>query len=252
MARTDFLETIQQLNESDIDILQISRDFYMDPVKRGSSWFVKSPSSNDKTWSLALNPLTNSFVDFANGNVGGDMVKFVSYIKGITNWDSLKLLRSFYGLSDSRATCNEDIRKKISFEQQKKQKRDARKREFRKVLCGCVERLKGMEFNYRKLFREAQAQRDYKTESWLIGELGMLTEKLNVLCASSSRYCRLKENSAKGLPSDRPAWLLDSVRILRNEGFFEPTKEELKELRFMADLGSLQKPGRDRRYIVGW
>lgn len=250
MAKLDFLEIIRQLKDTDIDILQISRDFHMDPVKRGSSWFVKSPASNDKTWSLALNPLTNSFVDFANGNVGGDMVKFVSYVKGITNWESLKLLCSFYGL-EIPGRNDKGVRQKIDLEQKERERWKLRRKEFWTALRGCVERLKRMEFNYRKLFQETKAQGDCEAESWLIGELGTLAEKLNILCGVPSRYFRLKENSAKGLPSDRPAWLLDSMRILRNEGFFEPTKEELKEIQSVTDLGNLQRPGWNGRCVVG-
>ena len=69
MAGLVFLETIRRLIEVDIDILQISRDFYMVPTKKGNVWFVKSPVSVDKTWSLLLYPDTNSFVDFAAGNL---------------------------------------------------------------------------------------------------------------------------------------------------------------------------------------
>ncbi|MCI8724685.1 MAG: hypothetical protein HFG66_00900 [Hungatella sp.] len=250
MAGLVFLETIRRLIEVDIDILQISRDFYMVPTKKGNVWFVKSPVSVDKTWSLLLNPDTNSFVDFAAGNLGGDAIRFVSYVKGCTNWDSLKALRSFYGL-DIPEKGNKDIRRRISLEQREKKKKELRKKEFWTALRGCVERLKRMEFNYRKLFQETKAQGDCEAESWLIGELGTLAEKLNILCGVPSRYFRLKENSAKGLPSDRPAWLLDSMRILRNEGFFEPTKEELKEIQSVADLGNLQRPGWNGRCVVG-
>lgn len=251
MAKIDFLETINELNENGIGILQISRDLYISPVKRGTVWFAKSPVSTDRTWSLALNPETNSFTDFANCNTGGDIIRFVAYVHETNNWQALGMLRDFYGLSNSQERNREDIRQRIYLEQQEKQRQKIRKREFRTALVGAIERLKHEEFNYRRLFQDAVACGDDVAISWLIGELGNLAEQLNTLCAVSTRYWRLKENSAKGLPSDRPAWLLDSMRILRNEGFFEPTKEELKEIQSVADLGNLQRPGWNGRCVVG-
>lgn len=250
MAKIDFLETINELNENGIDILQTSRDLYVSPVKRGTTWFVKSPASVDKTWSLALKPETNSFTDFANCNTGGDIIRFVAYVRGINNWQALGMLRDFYGLSNSQERNREDIRRRIYLEQKEKQKKAIRRKEFRAALVDTIECLKGMEFNYKRLFQKAAACGDDTSTSWLIGELGSVAEKLNTLCAVSTKYRRLKEN-AGNLPSDYPAWLLDSLRVLAKEGVFEPTEEELRKIQLQADFES-QKPGGDRRCVVGW
>ncbi len=248
MARIDFLEVINELNENGIDILQVSRDLYVSPVKRGTTWFVKSPASSDKTWSLALKPETNSFTDFANCNTGGDIIRFVAYVRETNNWQALGMLRDFYGLSSRQERSREDIRRRIYLEQQEKQKQEIRKRELKTVLVDAIECLKGMEFSYRKLFQDAESCGDDAATSWLIGELGNVAEKLNTLCAVSTRYRRLKENAGKDLPSDYPAWLLDSLRVLTKECMFEPTEEELRKFQLQAT----QKPGADWGCVIGW
>lgn len=247
MAKIDFLETINELNENGIGILQVSRDLYISPVKRGTVWFAKSPVSTDRTWSLALKPETNSFTDFANCNTGGDIIRFVAYVRDVNNWQALEMLRDFYGLSSSQGRSREDIRRRIYLEQQEKQRQEIRRKEFREALIDAIERLRGMEFNYKRLFQKAAACGDDVAISWLIGELGSVAEKLNTLCAVSTRYRRLKENAGDNLPSDYPAWLLDSLRVLAKEGVFEPTEEELRKIRLQA----VQKSGADWGCVVG-
>lgn len=90
--KQDFIAIKQQLPS----ICQIANDFYLVPKRRGVNYFVKSPVSNDKTWSLCrLYPANNRYCDFAGGNHSGDSVSFISYIKGVNNWKALQILKIF-------------------------------------------------------------------------------------------------------------------------------------------------------------
>lgn len=96
--KSDFTAIKQQLP----GIIRVVSDFYQTPRKKGSVFFVKSPATNDKTASLALYPDSNRFTDFANGNYSGDIISFISYVKGVNNWEALQTLQNFYGLADSQ------------------------------------------------------------------------------------------------------------------------------------------------------
>ena len=85
--KSDFITIKQQLP----GIVRVVSDFYQTPRKKGSVFFVKSPATHDKTASLALYPSSNRFCDFANGNHSGDIIGFISYVKGVNNWDNIKI-----------------------------------------------------------------------------------------------------------------------------------------------------------------
>ena len=86
--KLDFITIKQQLP----GIVRVVSDFYAEPKRKGSVYFVKSPATHDKTASLALYPGSNRFTDFANGNLSGDCIAFVAYIKNINQWQALKEL----------------------------------------------------------------------------------------------------------------------------------------------------------------
>lgn len=48
--KQDFSFTNEELNQK--GIVAVCRDTYMHPKRRGANFFVKSPLSTDKTWSL--------------------------------------------------------------------------------------------------------------------------------------------------------------------------------------------------------
>lgn len=97
MSRLDFEKGIEELNR--IGIIRITTDHYMEPRRRGSNFFVKSPISTDRTASLALYPSSNRFCDFAGGNKSGDVVGLYAYIKNCNQWQALQELSAYYGLS---------------------------------------------------------------------------------------------------------------------------------------------------------
>lgn len=102
--REDFENLKTELNH--IGIVRVCTDFYHTPNSR---LFAKSPITNDKHWSLKLYPASNSFYDYSGG-AGGDIIRLIAYVRDISNWQALKLLREFYGL-DSRENDGETRQK---------------------------------------------------------------------------------------------------------------------------------------------
>lgn len=138
----NFKDKIPALNH--IGIIQVCSEFYEVPDKRG---FVHSPVTKDRTRSLKLYERTNSFCDFANGNVGGDCIKFVSYVRSISNWEALQLLCEFYGLSDNRKPDKTRIQQQEAQRQREKAKKELKK----KLWVAEVDRLKEQAGLYEKI-----------------------------------------------------------------------------------------------------
>lgn len=106
--REDFTLAKEELQR--IGIKRVAADFYAEPKRKGSVFFVRSPAGTDRTASLALYPNSNRFTDFSNSNYSGDIIGFVSYIRGCNNWQALKELQSYYGLLDTRQDKQELIK----------------------------------------------------------------------------------------------------------------------------------------------
>ena len=70
--KSDFKLAIPDLNR--IGIVRVSTDFYTEPKRKGTVFFVRSPAGTDRTASLALFPNSNRFTDFSNANYSGDMI----------------------------------------------------------------------------------------------------------------------------------------------------------------------------------
>lgn len=121
-----FKKSIERLNE--IGIIQVSTDFYMEPNKQ---MFVRSPKTPDKHASLKLYPLSNSFCDFANGDFGGDIIQFISYVRGVNNWDGLKLLQDFYQLHDDEKQSYEEVQRRIRIQAALKRDEERKKQSWR-------------------------------------------------------------------------------------------------------------------------
>lgn len=138
-------EDFQTIKEQLPGICKIASDFYQRPKKRGTCYFIKSPVSHDKTWSLCLYPASNTFCDFAGGNRCGDSISLISYIRGVDNWQALKILRDFYGLTDSKEQDRQEARRKIQLQQEWEKKKLRRKRAFRAALFARIDDLKQWE-----------------------------------------------------------------------------------------------------------
>ncbi len=249
----DMKETFEEANEqlNRIGICRISTELYLEPKKRGSLYFVKSPISNDRHWSLCLYPASNSFCDFAGGNRGGDAINFISYVKGINNWEALKLLKDFYGIADSQEKNREEIRRNIRLQQEQERKRRERERDFHVALLTCIDDLKRwVEICTAAI--EGQLFEPF-TSLWeyCINQKQIAEYKLDILTGADCTYRRLKA-CHENLSSDRFRWLLDCLAILEDCGAFAATKSEIAELKAQAIFEMTRRPGQERRCGVEW
>ena len=249
--KSDFTIAKEELNQ--IGIIKICLDFYIEPQKRGSVFFTKSPSTQDKTFSLALYPNSNKFCDFANGNYGGDVIRFISYIKGINNWQALQELKNFYGLINSKEVNKQEIKRRIQLQKQEECKKLKRRHEFKTSLLSEIDRLKRWE-NIYKVIMKKQIYAPFTNEwCYCIKEQQQINLQLDILCAVDSRtYTRMKPNPSMGLSSDRPQWLLDILSVLAEHDAFKATEDELKEITAQRDFELTRKSEIDRRCSIEW
>lgn len=248
MRKEIFKEKIAKLNE--IGIEKICKDFYMEP---DSHLFVKSPKTQDRTKSLKLYPLTNSFADFANGRQGGDCIYFISYLKGINNWEAMKLLSDYYGLSGTNEWSRAERRSMILRQQEQEKRKTERQQAFHKALFALIDDLKTQEDKYRLVLEKSKIEPFSDLWAYILNELQIVSYKLDILTGADQRiYRRMKPDVTRGIASDRPQWLLDVLSILQEAGVFTATTAELTEIRAQRDFELRRKPGADRRCAIEW
>lgn len=249
--KSDFTLAKEELSQ--IGIVRVSTDFYTEPRRKGSCYFVKSPATHDKTASLALYPNSNRFTDFANGNYSGDCISFVAYVRGCNNWEALQTLKEFYGLTDSREQEKEEIRRRIELQQLEERRREQRRNAFYLALSGEIDRLKRWECIYRTSIERAVFEPFSDEWAYCLNELQKTGYKLDVLTGADCKaYPRLKAFHER-LPSDRYKWLLDCLDVLQEGGAFTATPEELEEIKLQAAFEVQRKPGAAvRRCGVDW
>lgn len=248
--KSDFALAKEELKK--IGIFRISSDFYQTPRRKGSVFFVRSPAGTDRTASLALYPSSNRFTDFSNANCSGDIIGFVAYVKGCNNWQALKELQSFYGLTDSREQDRQEVQRRIQLQKEREHRVAERKAEFRAALSGCIEDLKA----WANIYRIAMEKTVFEpfTDEWCycLEELQKTEYKMNILCAADCReYARLKPYH-ENLPSDRYAWILDCLDILQECRAFTATRAEIEEITAQRDFELTRQPGTERRCGVEW
>lgn len=139
--KSDFITIKQQLP----GIVRVVSDFYAEPKRKGSVYFVKSPATHDRTASLAIYPNSNRFCDFANGNHSGDIIGFISYVKGVNNWEALQTLKDFYGLADSREQDRQEAQRRIQLQQEQERRKEERRQAFYRALWEQIDALKRWE-----------------------------------------------------------------------------------------------------------
>ena len=83
--------------------------------------------------------------DFANGNYSGDIIGFISYIKGANNWQALKELQNYYGLTDSREAGGQEAQRRIQIPQQEERRKEERRQAFYRALWAQIDDLKRWE-----------------------------------------------------------------------------------------------------------
>ena len=138
--KSDFTLAKEELSQ--IGIVRVSRDFYTEPRRKGSCYFVKSPATHDKTASLALYPNSNRFTDFSNSNYSGDCIAFVAYVKGCNQWQALKELQAFYGLTDTREKDRQEAQRRIQLQQEQERRKEERRQAFYRALWTQIDDLK--------------------------------------------------------------------------------------------------------------
>lgn len=249
MAREDFREKIEELNR--IGIVKVCTDFHHAP---NNKLFVKSPATSDKSWSMKLYPATNTFCDFANGNKGGDIVRLVAYIQNIDNWQALKLLQEYYGLSDSLEQDREEQHRKILRQQEEQRRQQERHKAFQSALFGEIDRLKAQEGIYTALLNKGLYEPFSDAWTATLSDLQRVQYKLDILCAADqSTYRRMKPDVTRGIGSDRPEWLLDVLTILKECGAFQATQAEIREIQEQYAFEICHRsPGKDRGCKLLW
>lgn len=247
--KSDFITIKQQLP----GIVRVVSDFYQTPRKKGSVFFVKSPATHDRTASLALYPNSNRFTDFANGNHSGDIIGFISYVRGCNNWEALQTLKDFYGLVDSREQDRQEAQRRIQLQREQERKKAERKQAFYRALWAQIDDLKRWAVIYSTAIEKAVFEPFSDEWCHCVNELQKTEHKLDILCAADCReYMRLKPYH-ENLPSDRFKWLLDVLAVLAEGGAFTATKEEIKEITAQRDFELTRKPGAAvRRCGIDW
>lgn len=249
--KSDFVLAKEELSQ--IGIKRVAADFYQEPRRKGSCYFVKSPATHDKTASLAIYPNSNRFCDFANGNLSGDCIAFVAYVKGCNQWQALKELQAFYELTDSREADRQEAQRRIELQQLEECRKEERKQAFCRALWAQIDDLKRWAVIYSTAIEKAVFEPFSDLWAYCVNELQKTEYKLDILCAADCReYTRLKPYH-ENLPSDRYQWLLDVLAVLADCGAFEATADEIKEITIQRDFELTRQPGGAvRRCKVEW
>lgn len=248
--KSDFKLAIPDLNR--IGIVRVSTDFYTEPKRKGTVFFVRSPAGTDRTASLALFPNSNRFTDFSNANYSGDIIGFVAYVKGCNQWQALKELQAYYGLTDSREQDRQEAQRRILLQQQEERRKEERRQAFYRALWEQIDDLKRWAVIYSTAIEKELFEPFSDEWCYCLNEKQKVEYRLDILCAADCReYMRLKPFH-EDLPSDRYKWLLDCLAVLAEGGAFTATEEELKEIKAQAVFEVQRKPGVERRCIVEW
>ena len=249
--KSDFTLAKEELSQ--IGIVRVSRDFYTEPRRKGSCYFVKSPATHDKTASLAIYPNSNRFCDFANGNLSGDCISFVAYIKNINQWQALKELQAYYGLTDTREADRQVAQRHIQLQQQEERRKEERRQAFYQALWAQIDNLKRWAVIYGTAIEKRLYEPFSDTWAYCVSELQKTEYRLDILCAADCKaYPRMKAYH-EDLPSDRYQWLLDCLAVLQECGAFTATPKELKEIKAQAAFEVQRKPrAAVRRCKIEW
>ena len=230
--KSDFKLAIPDLNR--IGIVRVSTDFYTEPKRKGTVFFVRSPAGIDRTASLALFPNSNRFTDFSNANYSGDIIGFVAYVKGCNQWQALKELQAYYGLTDSREQDRQEAQRRILLQQQEERRKEERRQGFYRALWEQIDDLKRWAVIYSTAIEKELFEPFSDEWCYCLNEKQKVEYRLDILCAADCReYMRLKPFH-EDLPSDRYKWLLDCLAVLAEGGAFTATEEELKEIKAQA------------------
>ena len=171
----------------------------------------------------------------------------------MNNWQALKELQAYYGLTDSRERDRQEAQRRIQLQQEQERRKEERRQAFYRALWEQIDALKRWEYIYRVAIEKAVFEPFSDTWAYCVNELQKTEYRLDILCAADCReYTRLKPYH-ENLPSDRYKWLLDVLAVLAEGGAFTATADELKEIKAQAAFEVQRKPGAAvRRCKIEW
>lgn len=202
------------------------------------SGFIHSPFSTDKTASCKL--YHNSFFDYST-NTGGDLVRFTALVLGCDNWQAAHYLIKEFLLPISISGYTFD-REEVEWRQRERQKQQERKQEFRAALLKEIDELKRWEAVCQRAIEEKIYPPFSEEWAYVTSELQKTSRRLDILCCTDAAYFRMKPDEGKGLPSDRPQWLLDVLSILAEDGVFQVTEYEIAKIKRQRDFELNRRP----------
>lgn len=228
-------ELFNEIKES-LTMQQVAEHF---GYKVNRSGFILSPFGNEKTPSCKL--YRNSYYDFSTA-AGGDLIQFTAALTGSNNWQACQYLVEAFSLPYS-LSGGIDNREQIRRREQEKQKQQERQQEFKACLLRKIDELKCWEDIYKVALEKKLYEPFSDMWCYCMDELQKTGYKLDILCGSDqSMYRRMKPDSAAGLSSDRPQWLLDVLSILGEDGNFKATREEILKIEKQRDFELFREP----------
>lgn len=203
---------------------------------------------DERTASIKIYSNTQSFYDFGRGT-GGDCIRLYSHIKKCDSWTAVQELRKLYNIK--KEPDKEGIKEKIHQRKAELKRQQQREQEFKAAWRKEVEFLKQWEEVCKQALEEKRFSPFSESETSLVSELQKVSYKLDILCAADQEtYRRLKPKIEKGLSSNRPEWLFDILSILKEDGLFTATKEELEEIQAQRDFELHRQPNKDRKFCI--
>ena len=213
------------------------------------SGFILSLFAQEKTASCKL--YRNSYYDFSTTS-GGDIIKFTAAILNINNWEACRYLIQAFSLPIS-LSGGADRQEEIARRQRERQRQEERRQEFKAALLNEISNLKCWADIYKSAIEKRLYEPFSDMRGYCINELQKAEYKLDVLCAADQgAYHRMKPDTTAGLSSDRPQWLLDTLAILAEDGIFQATQSELREIQAQKNFELSRLPGKDRICNITW
>lgn len=234
----------KQIREK-VEILDVAH-YLMKQGKRPTLFYYP----DERTASIKIYSNIQSFYDFGRA-IGGDCIKLYSHVKKCNSWIAIQELRKLYNVE--KEPDKEGVREKIQQREAELKKQQQREQEFKVAWRKEVEFLKWWEEICKKTLEEKRFPPFSESQASLVAELQKVSYKLDVLCAVNQKdYQRLKPEAQRGFSSDRPQWLLDILLILKEDGLFAATQEELEEIQVQWDFERNRTPGVDRKFRITW
>lgn len=160
--------------KAQIDIKNVACYLMGQPIRGG---MYRYPT--ERTPSVKIYEETQTFFDYGR-NLGGDVIRLFSHIKGIDNWRALRELCTIYGISmtDSNESTSEQIKQQ---EMAQKVRRDAEKQRKRRWVKE-VDKLKAEVEKYDALMTSEHIPKTSDVYKWCLEFKQSADHRLDILC----------------------------------------------------------------------